>query len=56
MMTGERVGVGHDPSRGAAYVGCVSRKGAFLTGANPVRQLSLQPGTASAIHGGDEVD
>ena len=58
MRTGERVGVGHDSSRGKAYVVGWVRcgKARFLTRANPVRQLSLQPVAASAIHGADEMD
>ena len=37
------------------FLACAVERRAFLTGANPARQLSLQPVVARAVHGGNDM-
>ena len=38
-----------------AMLKCAVERRAFLAGANPARQLSLQPVVARAVHGGNDM-
>ena len=37
------------------FLACAVERRAFLAGANPARQLSLQPVVARAVHGGNDM-